>query len=188
MASKLHYQGDAAIYSAISRLLMRGYNPAKPLYDEADSDDFWIKGPNGDILRCQAKSATVKNWRKKRINGTWEESRESKSAGIQLPQSILTGGVDIIAVCFRIEDQFLVGLFDAEDIAQLHVKEGRGGTSNRKPKNGKISHSETIGFKWSVDYSDIIPKIKFSGGRDVTQHFVSQGGRWDELFPSKYPT
>lgn len=186
MASKNQYQGDAAIHATISRLLMRGYNSGRPIYDENDSDDFWIRGPSGKVLRCQARSVSVKKWKKVRVNKTWCEIRWSKADNIQFPESILSDGVDIVVMCILHEDRFFIGLFDTNDITGL--REGRrGGATNRKPKNGRLSHRPTIGFKWSLDLRGEHPRIYFSKGKDVTLHFDNhKGGKWDELFPSKW--
>jgi hypothetical protein len=187
MASNKQYQGDAAIHAAISILLLRGYNSGRPIYDEADSDDFWVRGPEGKILRCQARSATVKNWRKTRVDKVWMESRWSKSDTIQFPESVLTGGVDIVVMCILCEGQFYVGLFNPDDIKQMR-EEGRGGNTNRRTKDGKLSHRPTISFRWSIDFRARQPKFLYSGMMDVSNHFDQNGVKWNELFPLKWPS
>jgi hypothetical protein len=186
MASRIQYQGDAAIHAAISMLLLRGYNSGRPIYDEADSDDLWIRGPEGNVLRCQARSAAVKKWKKVRVNKVWKETRWSKADNIQFPESVLADGVDLVAMCILSEERFFVGIFDADDIRILR-KEGIGGNTNRKPKNGKLTHRPTIGFKWSIDLRGEKPKFLFANGRDVTCHFDQNGEKWNELFPLKWP-
>ncbi len=187
MASEKHYQGDAALYAALSQFLIRGYNPAKPLYDEADSDDFWIdsRKKNG-ISRCQARSSGFGRKGCKKIGKKkekWVESLKGDEADatIQFPQSILEDGVDLVVMCLFHKDRFFVGLFDSKDINEL-LNEGCGGNTNRKEKE---KQRPTISFRWSIKTSDKITKV-FLNKKDVSSHFDQRCGKWDELFPSKF--
>lgn len=192
MASEKHYQGDAAVYAALSKFLFRGYNPAKPLYDEDDSDDFWIKG-RGKIYRCQARSSGFKVLKGCKLNGrakTWRVIEKSASVDgkVQFPESIQSGGVDIVVMCVFFRRQFFIGLFDADDVNSLQSK-GHFRKTNRKEKNGRMSHRETLGSRWSINHSGNELKIKMATSRnaeDVTYNFLEKGGKWDELFPSKF--
>lgn len=196
MASEKHYQGDAALYAALSQFLIRGYNPAKPLYDEADSDDFWIRNDFGKkkIFRCQARSSGFAGKGCKKIGKKekWVESSRGDEANgtIQFPQSVLEDGVDIVVMCLFHKDKFLIGLFDANDIHKL-CNEGVGGNTNRERKE---KQRPTISFRWSIKISNIntkknpniITQVFLSKNKDVSFHFDQRGGKWDEIFPSKY--
>lgn len=188
MASEKHYQGDAALYAALSQFLIRGYNPAKPLYDEADSDDFWIRNDFGEkkIFRCQARSSGFggKGCEKIGKKEMWvlrpKPKGDEANGTIQFPQSVLEDGVDLVVMCIFHIDRFFIGLFDADDINKLRNK-GSGGKTNRK--EGK--QRPTISFRWSIKISENGAKV-FLNKEDVSSHFDQRGGKWDELFPSKY--
>ncbi|QTN32267.1 hypothetical protein HZ994_07960 [Akkermansiaceae bacterium] len=155
----------------MSKLLLRGYNAAKPIFDEGDGDDFWValKGSSDRIRKIQVKSARLTKW----------DKRISMSVKIQMPQSILDGTVNVVVVALWDEQQSFIGLFDASDVRMLHDS-GIGGSINRK----KLTHTPHFGFRFKVDLSQASPRVTCgTESRDVTRHFNWRGGRWDELFP-----
>ena len=98
------------VSSTISRLLFRGYNTARPFFDEGDGDDFWVAlmGSKDGIRRVQVKFAHLKKP---------EKNSPESIVGNQVPQSIiLDGTVDIVAVGLWNLSRTFIGLFDGEDI------------------------------------------------------------------------
>jgi hypothetical protein len=178
MASEIQFRGESMVYSVISRLLLRGYNSAKPIFDEGDGDDFWValKGSKDPIRRIQVKSLYLKKSEK-------EKNTESFEAKIQIPQSILDGAVDIVVIGLWNFNHTFIGLFDGTDIRTI-LKNGIGGTINRKTKT---PHSPHFSFRFTVSIIGTIPKITCTKKLNVTHHFTMENGRWDELFPTRFP-
>ena len=166
------------ISSTISRLLLRGYNTARPFFDEGDGDDFWValKGSKDRIKRIQVKSAFLK---------TTEIKGSNNIVSIHVPQSILDGTVDIVAIGLWDWNNTYIGIFDSGDIRDM-LKKQLGYPDNRK----KSSHTPHFGFRFTLSIIGNVPRINCGPKKcevDVTHHFVIENGRWDELFPTRFP-
>jgi hypothetical protein len=169
MASGKQFRGEAMVFSTISRLLLRGYNTARPVFDEGDGDDFWVslKGSKERIRRVQVKSAFLNKPAEKQVDP------------IQIPQSILDGIVDIVAIALWDFDQTYIGLFDDGDIRSMTENGNIHPTGRIKP-----THTAHFAFRYRLTCNGSIPRIFFGPVKrelDVTHHFTMDGGRWDEL-------
>jgi hypothetical protein len=172
MASELHYRGEAAVHAFASRILLRGHNPGRPLFDEGAADDIYVSmRGRKNLIRVQVKSCRIQWHAKKTV---------SKSSKVSIPASILDmdAPVDIVAVCLWDWKQWFIGVFDGEDMRRLRAANA-GSHIVRKPPFSPELHFHPI-----VDLrSD--PKFMFSQA-DVTPNFAETDGRWDEIFPSRF--
>lgn len=172
MASELQYRGEAAVHVFASKVLLRGHNPGRPLFDEGAADDIYVsvRGRKA-IVRIQVKSCKIK-WHPKEPT--------SIDLKVAFPASILQedSSVDIVALCLWDWNKSYIGLFDGEDTRQLQEK-GYGSLILRKPP-----HSKELHFRPKIELTQE-PKF-FLSGADVTKKFSESGGRWDEIFPSRF--
>lgn len=171
MASSRHYRGEAAVHAFVSRLLLRGHNPGRPLFDEGAADDLYvsIRGRK-DILRIQVKSRKIE-WR--------VGSVISSSTKFSIPDEIIDddSSLDVVVICFWDDERWLIGVFDGPDIRSL-LSTGAGCRLKRKPPHGPEIH-----FRAIIDLRNG-REVRFSG-EDVSRNFRETGGRWDELFPAR---
>ena len=160
------------MHAFVSRLLLRGHNPGRPLFDEGAADDLYvsIRGRK-NVLRIQVKSRKIE-WR--------SEGALSSSTKFSIPDEIIDdeSSLDVVAVCFWDEERWLIGVFDGPDIRRLLVA-GIGCRLKRKPPHGPEIH-----FRAIIDLRER-RKITFTG-EDVSDNFREIGGRWDELFPPRF--
>jgi len=172
MASSKQYRGEAAVHAFASRLLLRGHNPGRPLFDEGAADDIYvsIRGRK-NLYRVQVKSRHI-NWSKKQTS--------SLSTTISIPASIgdEESPVDLVVVCLWDDERWYIGLFEGGDIRRLR-SEGAGCLIDRKPP-----HSPELHFHPIIDLRSGV-KFTFSKA-DVTSNFTEIGGHWDKLFPSRF--
>jgi hypothetical protein len=172
MASNRHYRGEAAVHAFVSRLLLRGHNPGRPLFDEGAADDLYVSvRGRKSLVRVQVKSRKIE----------WHAGRNiSKSITVSIPDEIVNekSSLDLVVVCFWDEERWLIGLFDGSDIRQL-LASGAGCRVPRKPPHGPEIHFRTI-----IDLS-IERRLSFSG-IDVSRNFQEKTGKWDEIFPSRF--
>jgi hypothetical protein len=172
MASSRHYRGEAAVHAFVSRLLLRGHNPGRPLFDEGAADDLYVsvRGRKA-VVRVQVKSRKIE----------WHTGRDiSKSITVSIPDEIVDeeSSLDLVVVCFWDEERWLIGLFDGSDIRRL-LTSGVGCRVSRKHPHGPEIHFRTI-----IDLR-AQRRLTFSG-MDVSRHFLEKEGKWDELFPSRF--
>lgn len=172
MASSRHYRGEAAVHAFVSRLLLRGHNPGRPLFDEGAADDLYvsIRGRKS-LFRIQVKSRKI----------DWHPDGDiSYSIKFSMPDEIIheDSSLDLVAVCFWDQEKWLIGIFDGEDVRML-LSAGVGSRVKRKPPHGPEIHFRSIidlRHERRVSFSSI----------DVSHNFRETGGRWDELFPSRF--
>lgn len=173
MASGKQYRGEAAVHAFVSRLLLRGHNPGRPLFDEGAADDLYISmRGRKTIIRVQVKSREIK----------WHTTKKvTTSTTVSLPASIADedAPVDLVAVCLWDVERWHIGVFDGTDIRSL-LRKNVGSQVRRKPPHGPELH-----FRAIIDLRGV-KRVTFSG-IEVTRNFAEQGGRWDELFPSRFP-
>ncbi len=172
MASSRHYRGEAAVHAFVSRLLLRGHNPGRPLFDEGAADDLYvsIRGRKA-VFRIQVKSRKI-DWHTGGVI--------SSSIKFSVPDEIIDddSSLDLVAVCFWDEARWLIGIFDGSDFRRL-LSAGVGSRLKRKPPHGPEIH-----FRAIIDLRKEC-RVTFSG-EDVSYNFKERGGRWDELFPSRF--
>ena len=172
MASELQYRGEAAVHAFASKLLLRGHKPGRPLFDEGAADDIYVSiRERKSIVRVQVKSSKIK----------WHPSKPvSTDMKISFPASILEeeSPVDIVAVCLWDWNRWFMGLFEGSDTRLLRDQGFGCHILRRAP------HSPEIHFRPKIDLTSG-QKITFSGA-DVTRYFQEVGGRWDELFPTRF--
>lgn len=172
MASSKHYRGEAAVHAFVSRLLLRGHNPGRPLFDEGAADDLYVSmRGRKSVMRVQVKSREIKWYKKKRV---------TTSTKVSMPASIIDDDspVDLVAVCLWDAEQWHIGVFGGTDIRELRAN-GAGSFVKRKPP-----HGDEIHFRAIIDMRGA-KRVTFSKV-DVTRCFLEREGGWDELFPSRF--
>lgn len=171
-----HYIGEAAVHATIAQLIMRGYNPARPLFDHGPSDDFYLSYQGGSrIWRFQVKS----------ISFVWNQKKDSStSVKLPVPACVLEKdtGLDYVSAVFWDGLVWWLALFPPSDLRKLHKQNGIG--SLGKVRGNASSGTLTFRFGFERRANPIVTLNR--GKIDVTKHFHHfTNGLWDTQFPHK---
>lgn len=171
-----HYIGEAAVHATIAQLILRGYNPARPLFDHGPSDDFYLTYQGGaKIWRFQVRSKSF-NWNPDKDSGN--------GIHIPLPACVLEKdiGLDFVSAVFWDGFTWWLGLFLPSDLRTLFKRNKIG--SWAKPRKNASSGTLTFSFNFKCRANPIMTLDR--GRIDVSKHFHHvSGGSWDTHFPHR---
>jgi len=153
-----HYIGEAAVHATIATLILRGYNPARPLFDHSPLDDFYLSHQGGSrIWRFQVRSKSF----------IWNSDKDSSSSiGIPLPACVLEegDGLDFVSAVFWDGRVWWQALFQPSDLRDFHTSNKIG--SHARPRKNASSGNLALRFTFKCRTN---PVITLDRGRiDVT--------------------